>query len=272
MPLKKLKLESKTRFKVKACPCGKSNSDGKFVPFEGYEKFGYCHACSKTFYPNNEFDHSIVADLKSQPKPKIITFPKSYLIQSTKKVENNLSTFLLNRFDPINVAKAIKQYHLGNSKLWKGASVLWYINTNQKITTGKIMLFNQDTSKRVTKPFHHINWVHNVLGIPNENINKCLFGEHLLDEFPDKPVAIVESEKTAIIASICLPDFIWMATGGVKDLSYERLKPLKNKKLFCSLISTLMIFGWRRLTISNNGFQFRFRIISKLTLPTSKKA
>ena len=137
----------------------------------------------------------------------------------------------MNRFDPINVAKAIKQYHLGNSKLWKGASVLWYINTNQKITTGKIMLFNQDTSKRVTKPFHHINWVHNVLGIPNENINKCLFGEHLLDEFRDKPVAIVESEKTAIIASICLPDFIWMATGGVGNLSYERLKPLKNKKI-----------------------------------------
>lgn len=29
-----------------------------------------------------------------------------------------------------------------------------------------------------------------------------------------KPVAIVESEKTAVIASVYYPDYIWLATGG----------------------------------------------------------
>ena len=30
----------------------------------------------------------------------------------------------------------------------------------------------------------------------------------------DKPVAIVESEKTAIVASYYLPEYVWLATGG----------------------------------------------------------
>ncbi len=41
-----------------------------------------------------------------------------------------------------------------------------------------------------------------------------LFGEVLLSIYPNKMVALVESEKTAIIASVYFPDFIWIATGG----------------------------------------------------------
>jgi hypothetical protein len=43
---------------------------------------------------------------------------------------------------------------------------------------------------------------------------QCFFGEHLLSRYLNKPVAIVESEKTAIIASICKPEYLWLATGG----------------------------------------------------------
>lgn len=42
----------------------------------------------------------------------------------------------------------------------------------------------------------------------------CFFGEHLLAGEVSKPIAIVESEKTAIICDICMPDYIWLATGG----------------------------------------------------------
>jgi len=39
----------KNRKRVKQCPCGKSNKDGKFSPFVGYIDKGYCHGCSKFF-------------------------------------------------------------------------------------------------------------------------------------------------------------------------------------------------------------------------------
>lgn len=49
----------------------------------------------------------------------------------------------------------------------------------------------------------------------------CFYGEHLLSIYPDKPVAIVESEKTAIICSICLPDYIWLGTGGIYGCQWD---------------------------------------------------
>lgn len=42
----------------------------------------------------------------------------------------------------------------------------------------------------------------------------CVFGEHLLTEYPDCPVAIVSSEKLAIVCALLVPSCIWLATGG----------------------------------------------------------
>lgn len=50
--------------------------------------------------------------------------------------------------------------------------------------------------------------------------NLCipLFGWDLLKQFPDKTICVVESEKTAIICSICFPEFNWLATGSKNNL------------------------------------------------------
>lgn len=54
--------------------------------------------------------------------------------------------------------------------------------------------------------------------LPQEwELPQCLFGEHLLKKYPNKTVALVESEKTAIICSALMPDYIWLATGGKKS-------------------------------------------------------
>jgi hypothetical protein len=56
----------------------------------------------------------------------------------------------------------------------------------------------------------------------------------LLSEHPDAPVAIVESEKSAIIASIVLhgSGYVWLATGSMTNLKIERLKHLENRKVY----------------------------------------
>lgn len=40
------------------------------------------------------------------------------------------------------------------------------------------------------------------------------FGEHLLQDKVNANVALVESEKTAVICALLLPEYIWLATGG----------------------------------------------------------
>ena len=68
------------------------------------------------------------------------------------------------------------------------------------------------------------------------NLKQCFFGEHLLSftENNDNPISIVESAKSAVIASIYYPDFIWIATGGkfgTKFTEQNVCKVLKGRKI-----------------------------------------
>jgi hypothetical protein len=47
--------------------------------------------------------------------------------------------------------------------------------------------------------------------------------------YRDKTVAIVESEKSAIIASAIMPDLIWLAAGNLNGLSIEKCQVLKGR-------------------------------------------
>lgn len=57
-----------------------------------------------------------------------------------------------------------------------------------------------------------------------------LFGAHLLDRYPNLPVGVVESEKSAIICSLLFPYFIWVATCG-KDNLKSKLPELKGRDI-----------------------------------------
>lgn len=54
---------------------------------------------------------------------------------------------------------------------------------------------------------------------------QCFFGLHLVNG--DKPVAIVESEKTAILCSEYIPLFTWLAAGALNGLNEGKMRPLK---------------------------------------------
>ena len=49
-------------------------------------------------------------------------------------------------------------------------------------------------------------------------------------QHPDKTVALVESEKTAIICSAMMPQYLWLATGGKSQFN-SRLTVLKGRKI-----------------------------------------
>lgn len=92
------------------------------------------------------------------------------------------------------------------------------------------MLYNAITGKRIKESFDHIHWVHKLINQPDYELKQSLFGEHLLKD-KTKHVAIVESEKTAIIASNYFPQFIWLAVGGKDGLNLEKLQSLNGRKV-----------------------------------------
>jgi len=161
--------------------------------------------------------------------------------------QNNFAWFLFEMFGPEDAIALIEKYKVGTAKHWPNATIFWQVDVNGKIRTGKIMLYNHQNCKRVKEPYNHIAWVHNLSPksgvespkshLTNDSglkttdflLKQCLFGEHLLPLEPFKTVAIVESEKTAIIASYYYPNYIWLAAGSLEGLNVYKCRVLKGR-------------------------------------------
>lgn len=121
------------------------------------------------------------------------------------------------------------KYNIGTSKHWHGATIFWQIDTENRIRSGKIMVYNPQTGKRIKEPEPLITWAHKAARMRDFILSQCLYGEYLLNTRPTAAVRIVESEKTAIIASVIYPEYIWLASGSLTNLSVARCAPLKNR-------------------------------------------
>lgn len=191
------------------------------------------HYTPKQYFQDNGilFEPAQPKVYKPKPKPKPVSLiPVEYLKASLKEYEtNHFIQYLIKLFGVEITTELINSYFLATSRYWNGATVFWQIDIKGNIRTGKIMLYNPTTGKRVKEPFNHISWVHKALKQPEYELKQCLFGEHLINQSFFKPVAIVESEKTAVIASVYLPQFIWVAVGSLSNLNAEKCKVLKGR-------------------------------------------
>ena len=200
---------------------------------------GYHYTPKQHFHDHpDQFDNNTTRVSPSPtpaPPKQISLIPETHFAQSlSANHQNNLITSLNKIFDETTISNLIKKYCIGTSKKWPGSTVFWQINITSEIRAGKIMLYDAETGHRIKHPFDHITWVHSVLKIKDYNLQQCFFGEHLLALNPGLPVAIVESEKTAIIASVYFPNFVWIATGGkngCKWTTWDVCKVLKGRKV-----------------------------------------
>lgn len=175
-------------------------------------------------------------------------------------INNNFIVFLARMFGWETALQAAEHYNIGTSKHWHGATVFWQVDTKGRVRTGKIMLYDKQTCKRVKEPFNHVAWVHKLVrksesqkspeeaattinnqtdpshlsdsrtsGLSDFILKQCLFGEHLLWQDTEAIVGITESEKTAVMASIIMPDIIWLAAGSLHGLDADKCRVLKNR-------------------------------------------
>lgn len=193
---------------------------------------GY-HFTPKQFFSNEPgiHDHAIV---DSTEHIKAIPASTNYIDQVTFKESmlnskhNCFINYLYTLFDIEIVESLIFKYNIGTSNHWGGeTTIFWQMDINGKLRTGKLIKYGSD-GKRMKG---HINWVHSILGSKDYNLKQCFFGEHLLSMNTDTQVGIVESEKTAIIASVFLPELTWISSGGIEGFSEEKLKPLENRQV-----------------------------------------
>ena len=192
-------------------------------------EFGRCdREISCSYFKSPLSDENYKSDLKNYeppPKPEPVYIPKPHFEKSQSQYHrNNFVIYLNSLFDRSTVKNLIQAYHLGTSRQMQGGCIFYQVDLHGNVRRGKIIVYNPKTGRRGA-----IHSVHSQLGINRENYPQWrFFGEHLLIEH-NKPIAIVESEKTAIIASAYFPECTWMATGMKSVLKPEYAKSLKDR-------------------------------------------
>lgn len=198
---------------------------------------GY-HYPPRTFFQNDGKRYKLTSNNVPSFKPlkETLCIPsetvKNYF-RDDLITANHLKQFLVSIFPESGVESIFQRYLVGASDLRQGSTVFFQIDLEGRVRAGKIIQYDPATGKRI-KNNPPVSWVHNAENLKTEDneLRQCLFGLHLLKESPShQPIGIVESEKTALIATIKRPDQIWLATGSQQNVSERMFRPLRGRQL-----------------------------------------
>lgn len=151
-------------------------------------------------------------------------------------------------FDPLDVTKVIEFYRLGTipGGYRAGAVTFPFIDIKGNVRAVQVKQFDETNHTTGT------DFLHSVLAKHYSNNGKqqpewleaymkqdkkvsCLFGEHLLNNFPSNRIALVEAPKTAIYGTLYFglpetPDqYLWIAVYNKSSFSLEKVKPLQGR-------------------------------------------
>lgn len=247
------------------CPkCGRKACFTRYIDEEGQVSFpdnvGKCdhiNSCGYHYTPKEYFhDNPTVKDILTRqdgygnvastvikpvvkpspdPQPQISFLPYAWVEQSMQRFDiNPLYRYLATVAGKEKTDRLFNLYKVGTSKMWNGATVFWQIDAKGNVRAGKIMGYDAKTGHRIKEPFNQVSWVHSVRKIPDFHMRQCLFGEHLLADALSsaKTIAIVESEKTALVTALFIPDLVWLATGGMHgSFNSEAMQVLKGREV-----------------------------------------
>lgn len=226
------------------------------------DDFGRCDRESNCGYylkPETEFQNTF--EVVNIPKPEP-SFHGLELVEKTflSTSSNNFIEFIKTFFAPDEVQKSIQNYLIGTWDNWKGTTVFWQIDQQEKVHHGKVMMYDQTTGKRAKNKEGKgiFSTVRSLLKLDDFVLNQCLFGLHLIDE-NTKVVALVEAEKTAVIMSIFKPEYVWLATGSKGGFKYDYLKLIKNYKIV-AFPDKSEYLDWNNKAIELNGFGFKISV------------
>jgi hypothetical protein len=195
--------------------------------------------------------------VRSKPTPVYI--PKETLLEtlSADRYAKNIfiQTLLENvtyPFEVEEIERVVAMYRLGTvaSGYMAGATTFPFIDINGNVCAIQVKKFDQFNHTlgspipihRLIQLFHKKkgtsipDWLEEY--IKQNKVFTCNFGEHLLRMYPNNPVGLVESPKTAIYATLYFgfPDNpknkIWIAPGSRDWFNIDRIKVLQGRDVY----------------------------------------
>lgn len=239
------------------CPnCGQmrfvpyvSALDGQTIAGAEYGRCDREQNCGYQKYPNGKDAPDVKPVERVQEKP-LRFYPSAVLID----VRTNLFDYVTELVGVRHAMNIWQRYFIGRDG---SRTIFWQIAKDKSIRAGKSIPYLPNGHRDKTDKYP-ANWLHKSRAwagcFEGKELQQCFFGEHLLTEFPDKPVAIVESEKTAAIMSEYSAKYVWLASGGSQGLKNAD----KNKSLAGREVLLIPDHGqyWSWAMIANeNGWE-----------------
>ncbi|MBC3784947.1 DUF6371 domain-containing protein [Spirosoma utsteinense] len=170
---------------------------------------------------------------------------------------NGLYCYLCELFDQPTAHHLFVEYRIGTSRRWQYENALSaclpQFDVAGNLRQVKVIPFHPQTGRRAKAEdiAHRWNPHTRQYGSDPEankvwfagkslsqektpNLQQCYFGEHLLSQYPNKRIALVEGESTAIVFAAIWNDYIWLATGGVTGGKWndpERFEVLRGRNV-----------------------------------------
>ena len=223
----KYKYELQKGSKHTFCPACKKKTFKPYVNAETGQVvdasiYGRCeriNACRYLKYPENDASMSDWVAPVYVPEHKEPDFIPKELVESSFNhfKKNTFFMWLVKLFGISKAYELQEMYNIGTAK--NNGTVFFQQDSEGKFRTGKVMYYQPNGKRKKDKN----SWyVHRAVKEDFELV-QVFFGEHLVKNYPDKPVALVESEKTAILMSVFEPEYTWIASGGANMLNSYRL-------------------------------------------------
>jgi hypothetical protein len=174
-------------------------------------------------------DNKPSANLAKVSQPDYIPFERFKLTLGNYE-RNAFVQFLLNLFPDCleEIQNALNLYFVGT---YQDYTCFPSIDRLNRVCRAKLIRFNPETGKRLKGDYDTSSLVRKLKLKEDFNYKQIFFGEHLLPKYPNKPIAVVEAEKTAVLASLCFPEFVWIACNSKTWLNVERLQRLGQRQI-----------------------------------------
>lgn len=198
----------------------------EYLPYE----YGICNRiikCGYYNYPSSKINQ-VLKKIEYFNDPKIEFLDKKIFNDFEYSDSNNpLFIFLKSLFDERKIQKVFNLYQVKTEKHNEHYLTIFpQLDQNLNLRTIKKMLYDPENGRRNKSFFRWYN--------PDKlNLKQSLFGLHLINNrtYLNTKIIIVESEKTAILGSLYFENYLFLATGGMMNLTLEKLEPLEGKEI-----------------------------------------
>ena len=230
------------------CHCFACDKGGDVISFTmQHEQWTFQEACrwlSSTFGISTTMANGYVPKPKPRPIEQhvepVYTYIPAEMLDELVSVENSLCQCLMRMFQPEAVKWVVEEYRLGTYSMngQDDYTVFPSIDHRGRVCNLKVQHYDTDiSSPRFAHSDQTAFWLGKIWAregrLPQgaDFRSDCMFGEHLLQRYPNSLVALVESPKNALFGALTIPQMTWVATGNKGNLKRQTLLPLQGRDI-----------------------------------------